>query len=325
MTTNFQFKSSLIDYTYDGQGYNYTITTNDWTTLDVDIITFGQFISLMSDVYSEGILVINKHKLLDKFEIEIAENTGSSGGQTINPSYSGISLLTGEQFTSSGLQDTLDKIIRITYLAPTISIAGSSNIVREKGDTVSSITLTATIAKKSNDVSEVRFYQGATLLDTQTSGGAIASGGQSTYVYSTSFDDNISFSSQVDDALDGGNQTIGTASSTSYVFVYPYYVGADVAGLLDTEIVLLEKVVQTAEISYTKVFTADAGDVFYIAYPDTISPLTSILDVNSFETISSWTESFEDLACLDGSTQWYRVYTFQNPVAAGSYQYTFKR
>lgn len=325
MAANFQFKSSLIDYTYDGQGYNYTITTNDWITLDVDIITFGQFISLMSDVYSGGILVINKHKLLDKFEIEIAENTGSSGGQTINPSYSGISLLTGEQFTSSGLQDTLDKIIRITYLAPTISLAGSSNIVREKGDTVSSITLTATIAKKSNDISEVRFYQGATLLDTQTSGGAIASGGQSTYVYSTSFDDNISFSSQVDDALDGGNQTIGTASSTSYVFVYPYYVGADVAGLLDTEIVLLDKVVQTAQTNYTKVFTADAGDVFYIAYPDTISPLTSILDVNSFETISSWTQTVVALSCLDGSTQQYKVYTFNNPVAAGDYQYTFKR
>ena len=325
MAANFQFKSSLIDYTYDGQGYNYTITTNDWITLDVDIITFGQFISLMSDVYSGGILVINKHKLLDKFEIEIAENTGSSGGQTINPSYSGISLLTGEQFTSSGLQDTLDKIIRITYLAPTISLAGSSNIVREKGDTVSSITLTATIAKKSNDVSEVRFYQGATLLDTQTSGGAIASGGQSTYVYSTSFDDNISFSSQVDDALDGGNQTIGTSASISYTFVYPYYVGADVTDLLDTEIILLEKVVQTAKTSYTKVFTADAGDVFYIAYPDTISPLTSILDVNSFETISSWTHFYENLTCLDGSTQSYRVYEFDNPVAAGDYQYTFKR
>ena len=325
MAANFQFKSSLIDYTYDGQGYNYTITTNDWITLDVDIITFGQFTSLMSYVYSGGILVINKHKLLDKFEIEIAENTGSSGGQTINPSYNGISLLTGEQFTSSGLQDTLDKIIRITYLAPTISIAGSSNIVREKGDTVSSITLTATIAKKSNDVSEVRFYQGATLLDTQTSGGAIASGGQSTYVYSTSFDDNISFSSQVDDALDGGNQTIGTSASISYTFVYPYYVGADVTDLLDTEIILLEKVVQTAKTSYTKVFTADAGDVFYIAYPDTISPLTSILDVNSFETISSWTHFYENLTCLDGSTQSYRVYEFDNPVAAGDYQYTFKR
>ena len=239
--------------------------------------------------------------------------------------YNGVSLLTGQQFTSAGIVDTLDKIIRITYLAPTISLVGSSNIVREKGDTVSSITLTATIAKKSNDVGEVRFYQGATLLDTQTSGGAIPSGGQNTFVYSTAFDYSISFSAQVDDVLSGGDQTTGTSASTSYIFVYPYYVGADLTGLLDTEIVLLEKVIQTAQTNYTKTFTANAGEVFYIAYPDSISALTSILDINSFETISSWTQTSEILSCLDGSTQTYKVYTFNNPVAAGSYQYTFKR
>lgn len=325
MTEVYQFKAALTAVHYTGTGYDYSVVPDDWIYIDLDILNFGHLIDLVSRTHNGDICVANKQKFFDKFEIEIGENIGSGGGQTINPSYSGISLLTGEQFTSSGLQDTLDKIIRITYLAPTISLAGSSNIVREKGDTVSSITLTATIAKKSNDVSEVRFYQGATLLDTQTSGGAIASGGQSTYVYSTSFDDNISFSSQVDDALDGGNQTIGTSASTSYIFVYPYYVGADVTDLLDTEIILLEKVVQTAKTSYTKVFTADAGDVFYIAYPDTISPLTSILDVNSFETISSWTHFYENLTCLDGSTQSYRVYEFENPVAAGDYQYTFKR
>lgn len=325
MTEVYQFKSALNTVQYTDVGYDYSVIPGEWIYIDLDILNFGHLIDLVSKTHHGDIYVANKQKFFDKFEIEIAENSGSGGGQTINPSYSGISLLTGEQFTSSGLQDTLDKIIRITYLAPTISLAGSSNIVREKGDTVSSITLTATIAKKSNDISEVRFYQGATLLDTQTSGGAIASGGQSTYVYSTSFDDNISFGSQVDDALDGGNQTLGTAASTSYTFVYPYYVGSDLTGLLDAEIVLLEKVIQTAQTNYTKMFTANAGEVFYIAYPDTISPLTSILDVNSFETISSWTESFLDLACLDGSTQPYRVYTFDNPVAAGDYQYTFKR
>lgn len=317
MTEVYQFKAALTAVHYTGTGYDYSVVPDDWIYIDLDILNFGHLIDLVSRTHNGDICVANKQKFFDKFEIEIGENIGSGGGQTINPSYSGISLLTGEQFTSSGLQDTLDKIIRITYLAPTISLAGSSNIVREKGDTVSSITLTATIAKKSNDVSEVRFYQGATLLDTQTSGGAIASGGQSTYVYSTSFDDNISFSSQVDDALDGGNQTIGTSASISYTFVYPYYTGV---GANEPE-----KVVQTAKTSYTKVFTANAGDVFYIAYPDTISPLTSILDVNSFETISSWTQSFFDLGCLDGSTQPYRVYTFDNPVAAGDYQYTFKR
>ncbi len=239
--------------------------------------------------------------------------------------YDGISLLTGQQFTSAGVKDTLDKIIRITYLAPTISLVGSTNIIREKGDVVSSITLTATIVKKSNNIGEVRFYQGATLLSTQNSGGAIPTGGQSTFVYNNAFSDTISFSAQVDDVLSGGDQTIGTSSSITYTFVYPYYVGADVSGLLEADIILLEKIIQTAQTSYTKVFTADAGDVFIIAYPDTISPLTSILDVNSFETISSWTQSFFDLACLDGSTQSYRVYEFQNPVAAGDYQYTFKR
>jgi len=229
MTEVYQFKSALTTVQYTDTGYNYSVVPGDWIYIDLDILNFGHLIDLVSKTHNGDIYVANKQKFFDKFEIEIAENSGSGGGQTINPSYSGISLLTGEQFTSSGLQDTLDKIIRITYLAPTISLAGSSNIVREKGDTVSSITLTATIAKKSNDVSEVRFYQGATLLDTQTSGGAIASGGQSTYVYSTSFDDNISFSSQVDDALDGGNQTIGTSASISYTFVYPYYVGTNTA------------------------------------------------------------------------------------------------
>lgn len=73
MTTNFQFKSSLIDYTYDGQGYSYTLTPNAWTTMDVDLISFGQFISLMSDIYSGAILAINRQKLFDKFEVTLSK------------------------------------------------------------------------------------------------------------------------------------------------------------------------------------------------------------------------------------------------------------
>lgn len=239
--------------------------------------------------------------------------------------YDGISALTGQQFTSAGFTDTLDKIIRITYVPPVVTISGSSNIVREKGNQVSSIELTAGIIKKSNNIGEIRFYRGETLLDAQVTGGAIPLGGNATYIYSTLFDNNITFSVQVDDVLDKGNQTIGTAAQTSYIFVYPYYAGSDIPFLQDADLVLLEKAIQTATTNYTKVFTANAGDVFYLAYPDSISALTSILDVNSFETISSWTQTVAALSCLDGSTQQYKVYTFTNPVAAGSYQYTFKR
>ena len=73
MADLYQFKSSLIDYTYEGQGYNYTITPNDWTTIDIDLIVFGQFISLISDVYSGSIFAINKQELFDKFEIKLSE------------------------------------------------------------------------------------------------------------------------------------------------------------------------------------------------------------------------------------------------------------
>lgn len=73
MADLYQFKSSLIDYTYEGQGYSYTITPNDWTTIDIDLIVFGQFILLISDVYSGSIFAINKQELFDKFEIKLSE------------------------------------------------------------------------------------------------------------------------------------------------------------------------------------------------------------------------------------------------------------
>lgn len=86
MATNFQFKSSLIDYTYEGQGYSYTITPNNWTTIDVDKIIFGQFISLISDVYAGGILVLNRQKLFDKFELTLSASNGGSGtGGSLEP------------------------------------------------------------------------------------------------------------------------------------------------------------------------------------------------------------------------------------------------
>ena len=89
MTTNFQFKSSLIDYTYEGQGYSYTITPNDWTTIDVDQIAFGQFVSLMSDVYSGAILALNRQKLLDKFEISLSAPVTSGGSGPTGDRYVG--------------------------------------------------------------------------------------------------------------------------------------------------------------------------------------------------------------------------------------------
>lgn len=236
--------------------------------------------------------------------------------------YSGISRFGA--WTSTGLKDTIDKILNITYTPPTISLSGSSNVLREKGTTVSGITLSAAVTKQSDPIAAVRFYQGVTLLDTQVAGGAIPTGGTSTYVYAPSFTDNISFSAQVDDnGATGGPTTV--TGNTSYSFVYPYYSDAGAVGLSAAAVGALTKTIIVSTATVVKTMTATAGQVFYFAYPASYPSLFSILDVNGFETIGDWTLTTSNITGLDATAQSYKIYEFNNPVTAGSYQYTFKR
>jgi len=246
----------------------------------------------------------------------------------ISGSYSGISLLTGAQFTSTGLKDTLDKIIRITYTAPTISLSMvGSGTLREKGASVASSLMTAAITKKSNDVGDVRFYQGATLLSTQTGNPPVPSGGSPTYNYASAFTDTISFSAQTTDILAGGNGPTNVISSTvTFSFVYPYYWGVGATGLTPAQVAALTKTVQNNTNSQAVAFTPAVGQKYYFAYPASYGALTSILDQNNFETIADWTLTKSNITGLDASAVSYRIYSFNNLVGvAGTYSYTFKK
>lgn len=81
MTTNFQFKSALSDHSYAGQGYDYTIGTTTWITIYLNLLSFGHFISLMSDVCSGAILELNRAKLFDHFELKLSAPTTGGGGE----------------------------------------------------------------------------------------------------------------------------------------------------------------------------------------------------------------------------------------------------
>lgn len=228
-------------------------------------------------------------------------------------------------WSSAGLVDTLTKILNIQYTAPSVSLSASgSTTTREKGDAVTATTLTASITKQSDPIAEVRFYEGASLLDTQNSGGGIPTGGNSTFAWTGSFSDNKTFSVQVDDDGSTGGPTTVT-SNRSFTFVYPYYVGAGAASLTAANVASLTKRIITSTSNRTETITATAGQVFYFAYPASYGALTSILDVNGFETLPDWTLRTENITGLDATAQSYRIYEFNNPVTADDYEYTFIR
>ena len=239
--------------------------------------------------------------------------------------YDGISALTGAQFTSAGLKDTLDKIIRITYTPPTIVLSASpSQAVREKGDLVSSVDLSALITKKSNPIGAVRYYRNAVLVETEAT--PSPTGGTETFTEGTDFSDNMSFYAQVDDTLvDGNGPTTVQSNTVSFPFVYPYYSGAAAPSRTAAQVAALTKDIRVSTASLNKAFTTANGDVYYFAYPATYGALTSIKDVNNFETIGDWTLRTENITGLDASAVSYRIYEFNNPVVAGSTSYTFIR
>lgn len=237
--------------------------------------------------------------------------------------YDGFSARFNQNFQSDNLNDTLLKILDFSYLPPQVSLSASgSGTIREKGDDVTSSNLSASITKRSDPIAAVRFYLDNVLIHTVASPNP--NGGTETYNWTGSFDDTSVFKVEVDDNGDTGGPTTVQSTST-FTFVYPYYVGAGAPSLAASAVAGLTKRIITSTANRTEVIAAANSDVFYFAYPASYGALTSILDVNNFETFPDWTLRTENITGLDGNPVSYRIYEFNNPVTAGSYQYTFRR
>lgn len=232
----------------------------------------------------------------------------------------GFSTRFSENFDTNTLYEAVMQILQITYAGPLISMSGSpTNSLREKGTVVASVALTGNTTKRTDPITAVRFYRNGVLIYTDPAPSADGSV-DSQYTDSTPFSDTLTFSGEVDDGT-----TTGTGSLT-YTFVYPYYYGADVPGLTAAQVGTdLTKSVIASTSSVNPSFTTSNGDVYYFAYPASYGALSSILDENNFETIGDWTLTTANITGLDGNPVSYRIYEFNNPVVAGSTDYTFIR
>lgn len=221
-----------------------------------------------------------------------------------------------EQITVNTVTQALDAIFEFTYVAPGITLAGTPGTsVREFGNPITSQALVATTVKRSNNITAVAFYRGSTLLsydDTPTAGG-----GTENYTDTDSVGTTSSWSAR---AADGTSTT--TSNSLTVTFVYPIYVGVGAPGLTPAQIQGLTKLVKVK--SDTAVTSSPNSEVYYFAAPASYGDLTSILDENSFETISDYTKRTENFTMLDATSQSYYVWEFDNITTQTAFLNTYK-
>ncbi len=107
---------------------------------------------------------------------------------------------------------------------------------------------------------------------------------------------------------------------------YPYYYGAGVPGL--TPIDLQDLGVDTsAKEDKIYTYTNVVDEVYYVAYPAYYGSLTSILDLNGFETIDGWDIRQEDFLVTTGEGDInvsYFIYEFSHITSQVSFDNTFK-
>lgn len=240
--------------------------------------------------------------------------------------FSGYSARFSEQFDSISLQETLEKILKFQYTSPTITV--TSNIGTgpyERGYEITAIDFTATATKRSNDISKIEFFQGGTLLDSQTTGSFIPDGGSASYSWSGSIKNSTTFSAAVTDATGGGGPSTVSASRT-FSYIFAYFAGAGSPSLNAAAIAGLTKTVNTPSASQRIDYTLSVGQVPYFAYPNSVSALTQITDENGFDVTSSWTKTTKTLTNTYGESSSYHCYEFNNAAgSANSTFYTFKR
>lgn len=238
------------------------------------------------------------------------------GGGIVDEDYvvAGYSLEFNREVNVVGLQNIINDIYRWGYQLPTVNL--TSNIGTgpyEKGFAITAINFTTNVVKGSNLLDRVRFKQGASVLDTQTVGGAIPNGGNSTYNWTGSITDTTTFSTEVRDAVTvvgGGGDTIATRV---FNYVYAYFRGPGAPGLSNSSIAALGKEVITSTNDKTISYNMTPGNVPYFAYPASYGDLTLINDANGFDVTTSFTKSTKTLTNMYGQSASYTVYEHNNP------------
>lgn len=216
------------------------------------------------------------------------------------------------------VNDRVDEIMNLIYTPATVSLSTNPNVsVKEYGEIIDKIVLSAAVLKKTQPIKKVEFYRGSSLINTITTPNP--DGGTFVFTEETDITDTVTFKAKVYDER-------GSAEGTKTInFVYPFFAGSlaiNTASPIEEQIESLTKLIKTKS-NTTHSFTA-ANARFVFAYPASYGALTSILDQNGFETIGSYNLTTVSITGLNGTAIMYNVYTLATPTTQTDFLNTFK-
>lgn len=246
----------------------------------------------------------------EKVEQLVAKSTGSSLEKDITSSITLGGINEGDTFaTGTTFTEFVSKLIE-KYIAPTISIAISPNkTLYEKGVTVDTLTITATVGKKSEEIEKVEFLVGSEVKETKTEG--VAAGGAFSFVFDEGFSSNTKFSVRCNDK---DTQTVKSADTTVN-FVLPYYYGVLSGDTVESLTGLTKDV--SAKGSKTYAYTAD-NEYLVIMYDASYADLTSIKDQNNFDNKNNFTKK---TVTIGGNS--FKYYVSTGPKTVSNFKFTF--
>ena len=212
--------------------------------------------------------------------------------------------------------DDIENKLASLYTPPTVSLGIEPNVsVKEFGESINSIILTATTAKKFQNITKIEFFRNSVLIDTKNSPNP--NGGTESFTSNTLVNNTVTFKAKVSDAQ-------GYAENSRTIsFVYPFYIGSvSTNNPTETQLKALTRLVKVKG-NTTQSFTLTNAS-FCIAYLKSYGNLISILDQNNFETVGLYNVTTVTIAGLDNNPVDYYVYVLNNLTTQINFTNTFK-
>ena len=215
---------------------------------------------------------------------------------------------------------SIEEIIRdmlTEKIAPsvTMNLNPATTLYDETKDNINSLTISAIVTKKTNDIKKIEYFVNNSLVKTNETG--VAAGGTFPYIYNTTIDDDVTIKVVVTDS-----EGMTATASKKITFIGQSYYGLVDAGTGEPSEAIIKalnkKLKDTKKYVYSGITTAWAKICY--AYPAELGKLTSIMDkVNNF----NYTTSFQlNTKTIDGIS--YYVYTLIEPTGADNVELTFE-